>query len=105
MKININTVSSGWILQKISERTSNALNRIQGVECNVKHNVDPNSDVNLYFYIQNIRFLNTSNTQNKNSIFEKNIRVTFLLYHLCLPLVFILIFGFILIDDLFIFFK
>ena len=56
MKININTVSSGWILQKISERTSNALNRIQGVECNVKHNVDPNSDVNLYFDIQNCYF-------------------------------------------------
>lgn len=59
----------------------------------------------LYFYMQNIRFLNTSNAQNSNIIFEKNIRIPVSFYYVCFPIVFILIFGFTLIDDLLLYFS
>jgi glycosyltransferase involved in cell wall biosynthesis len=54
--INISTVSSGWILQKISERTSEHLNKIKNVNSQVSHRSNIGSDVNLYFDIQNCYF-------------------------------------------------
>ena len=54
MHINIVTVSSGWILQKISERTANACNnKIDGHIMTVSHVVDENADVNYYADLQN----------------------------------------------------
>lgn len=55
MKINIVTVNSGWILQKISERTANACNeKILEHNMTVSHyNVDPDADVNYYVDLQN----------------------------------------------------
>lgn len=52
--INIVTVSSGWILQKISERTANACNnKIEGYRMTVSHSADYNADVNYYADLQN----------------------------------------------------
>lgn len=54
MKINIVTVSSGWILQKISERTAKACNdKIDGYNMKVSHTVDYTADVNFYVDLQN----------------------------------------------------
>ena len=54
MKINIVTVSSGWILQKISERTAQACNeKIDGYTMTVSHIADPKADVNYYADLQN----------------------------------------------------
>lgn len=59
----------------------------------------------LYFYMQNIRFLNTSNLQNFNNIFEKNVRHVPSFYYFCFPNIFFLIFGFLFVDDIFLFFR
>lgn len=59
----------------------------------------------LYFYMQNIRFLNTSNASNQNMIFERNVRLTFSFYYTGFPVLFMLIFGFTLIDDVMMFFN
>lgn len=59
----------------------------------------------LYFYMQNIRFLNTSNLQNMGNVFEKNIRVVPSFYYFCFPNMFMLIFGFTFLDDCFLFFR
>ena len=54
MKINIVTVTSGWILQKISERTAKACNEsIDGYTMTVSHEADPDADVNYYADLQN----------------------------------------------------
>lgn len=54
MYINIVTVSSGWILQKISERTADACNKlIDGHRMTVSHVADPTADVNYYADLQN----------------------------------------------------
>ena len=55
MKINIVTVDSGWILQKISERTADACNeKVEGHSMTVSSYVaDPNADVNYYVDLQN----------------------------------------------------
>jgi hypothetical protein len=59
----------------------------------------------LYFYVQNIRFLCTSNVSNGNLVFEKNIRISLNFYYLAFPNLFLLVFSFLFIDDLFIFIK
>jgi NADH:ubiquinone oxidoreductase subunit 2 (subunit N) len=59
----------------------------------------------LYFYMQNIRFLNTSSRLNKGLIFEKNVRTVLSFYYLALPNALLLLLGFLVLDDLFIFIK
>lgn len=59
----------------------------------------------LYFYMQNVRFLNTSNVQNSNIQFDKTNRIVLHFYYLVLPNAFLLIFGYLFLDDLFIFIK
>lgn len=55
MKVNIVTVSSGWILQKIAERTvSNA--KVHGVTFTMSHQPDLTADVNYYADLQNCYF-------------------------------------------------
>lgn len=61
--------------------------------------------VNLYFYMQTIRFLNTSNNQNLNTLCDKNVRISTSAYYLNFPNTFILIIGFLLLEDVLIFFK
>jgi glycosyltransferase involved in cell wall biosynthesis len=57
MEINISTVSSGWILQKIAERTSNACNTFDdGNHMTVTHSHNVSADVNIYMDIQNCYF-------------------------------------------------
>lgn len=51
MHINIVTVSSGWILQKIAERTATN-NKLPNVTFSVSHAADPNS-INYYVDLQN----------------------------------------------------
>jgi glycosyltransferase involved in cell wall biosynthesis len=54
MKINIVTVTSGWILQKISERTANACNNlIDDHTMTVSHSPDLTADANYYADLQN----------------------------------------------------
>lgn len=55
MHINIVTVSSGWILQKIAERTANG-NKNPDVRMTVSHSPDPNADANYYADLQNCYF-------------------------------------------------
>jgi glycosyltransferase involved in cell wall biosynthesis len=57
MEINIVTVTSGWILQKIAERTASACNA-HNLENKMKvsHSSDNSSDVNFYMDIQNCYF-------------------------------------------------
>ena len=57
MHINIVTVTSGWILQKISERTAKACNdNIDGYRMTVSHSMDPDADANYYADLQNCYF-------------------------------------------------
>jgi glycosyltransferase involved in cell wall biosynthesis len=57
MNINISTVSSGWILQKIAERTANAGNKLnRNCSISVSHSANFSSDVNIYMDIQNCYF-------------------------------------------------
>lgn len=55
MHINIVTVSSGWILQKISERMAKN-NKYEDVSMTVTHQPDLNADVNYYVDLQNCYF-------------------------------------------------
>lgn len=57
----------------------------------------------LYFYIQNVRFLNASNSSNFTAIHEQNLRNVPLFYYLAFCVCFLLIFGFMLMDELLIF--
>lgn len=59
----------------------------------------------LYFYIQTIRFLNTSNTQNTGAVFDKTNRHTPMAFYCTFPNIFFLIFGFLYLDDLTLFIK
>lgn len=59
----------------------------------------------LYFYLQTIRFLNTSNLENKNVIVTQTTHHPVAVFYCCFPNVFMLIFGFLFIDDLFVFIK
>jgi len=52
MKINIVTVSSGWILQKIAERIKEN-NKNSNVSINVNHYSTPDADINYYVDLQN----------------------------------------------------
>jgi len=51
MKINIVTVSSGWILQKIAERIFAKLKSL--CECTLSHEPDLSADVNFYIDVTN----------------------------------------------------
>ena len=59
----------------------------------------------LYFYMQNIRFLNTSNPLRGTLIFEKNVRLVLNFYYLILPNTLLLLLGFLILDDLIILIK
>jgi len=61
--------------------------------------------VGLYFYMQTVRFLNTSNQQNFNAVFDKNVRLTPSTYYICLPLSFLIVFGFLVLDDVLLFVR
>jgi glycosyltransferase involved in cell wall biosynthesis len=52
MNVNIVTVNTGWILQKIAERTAK-YNTDKSVTFTVSHRPDPNADVNYYVDLQN----------------------------------------------------
>ena len=51
MKINIVTVSSGWILQKIAQRIHNELQKM--CEATISHEPNLFADVNFYVDVQN----------------------------------------------------
>ena len=54
MHIHIVTVSSGWILQKIAERTAKACNeKVDGHTMTVSHTPDYNADANYYADLEN----------------------------------------------------
>ena len=54
MRINIVTVTSGWILQKIAERTAKACNdKIDGYTMTISDKADPDADANYYADLQN----------------------------------------------------
>ena len=55
----------------------------------------------LYFYIQNIRFLHSTALNNLPHIIEVSLRFSLLYIYLVLPSLFVLIFGFCFMDDLF----
>lgn len=55
----------------------------------------------LYFYIQNIRFLNASSSSNLPFIVSLNLRTSPIFYYLAYPIFFFIMFGFFFIDDLF----
>lgn len=59
----------------------------------------------LYFYIQNIRFINSSKLTNNNTIFDRNVRLVLRFYYFIFPNLFTLLFGVILIEDFFIIIK
>lgn len=59
----------------------------------------------LYFYIQNVRFINSSNVTNSNTICDKNTRLVLKFYYFTFPNLFLIIFGNKGIEDIFIFIK
>jgi NADH-quinone oxidoreductase subunit N len=59
--------------------------------------------VGLYFYIQNIRFLNTTAGADFNPIIEQNLRSTPIYYYFITVFLFLIIFGFIFTEDLLLF--
>jgi len=59
----------------------------------------------LYFYLQTIRFLNTSNLQNRNVVVTQTAHHSVVVFYCCFPTMFILIFGFLFVDDLFVFIQ
>jgi NADH:ubiquinone oxidoreductase subunit 2 (subunit N) len=56
--------------------------------------------VGLYFYVQNLRFLNSTNNSNTNLISELHGRLNFLYFTFSLPVAFFIVFGFCYVDDL-----
>lgn len=56
--------------------------------------------IGLYFYIQNIRFLNSTAGSDFQPIIELNLRVVPVYYYISLTISFLLIFGFIFTEDL-----
>lgn len=59
----------------------------------------------LYFYIQNIRFIHSTNTKNSSSNYLINERINIAYHYLASLLMIFIIFGFIFIDDLLLFFS
>mgnify|MGYP006255023689 CR=1 FL=1 len=55
--------------------------------------------VGLYFYVQNLRFLNSTSKSNFHAQAEKITRVNPIYFTFVLPICFILIFGFCYLDD------
>ena len=55
--------------------------------------------VGLYFYVQNIRFLNSSKPSHSSPIFEKGARKVQLYYYIVLTALFFLVFGLAFADD------
>jgi NADH:ubiquinone oxidoreductase subunit 2 (subunit N) len=56
--------------------------------------------IGLYFYIQNIRFLNSRAGADFHPIIELNLRNSPLYYYLTFTILFFLIFGFIFTEDI-----
>ena len=56
--------------------------------------------IGLYFYIQNMRFLNATNAPTVTSVTELSLRSNFTYFSLTIPMCFFIIFGFCYIDDL-----
>jgi len=54
----------------------------------------------LYFYIQNIRFLNSTNPSSYDFVSDFNLRVTPIYYYTAFTITFLLLFGFIFTEDL-----
>jgi hypothetical protein len=54
----------------------------------------------LYFYVQNIRFLNSTSGSNFQPIFEQGLRSVPLYYYTINTILFFVIFGFIFTEDL-----
>ena len=59
--------------------------------------------ISLYFYIQNLRFLNTSSPSNPTPTLDQQLRVVPLIYSILVLGTFFLVFGFLFTDDLFLF--
>lgn len=59
----------------------------------------------LYFYMQNLRFLHSTNHGSTAKVFLKNTRVSFSMYYYLLVLTFFLINGVFIVDDLIILFS
>jgi len=60
--------------------------------------------IGLYFYIQNIRFLHSTNYSSLNYSFWSNERQSLLYYYFSMLIIFLLSFGLIYIDDFILFF-
>jgi len=60
--------------------------------------------IGLYFYIQNLRFLNASTPSNFQAISDVQLRVTPIFYLFTYTFLFFLLFGFFFTEDLFLFF-
>ena len=56
--------------------------------------------IGLYFYIQNLRFLNSTNAPVSTTPIELSPRVNLSYFSLALPISFFIIFGFVYVDDL-----
>jgi hypothetical protein len=54
----------------------------------------------LYFYIQNIRFLNATNGSNYQPSFEQGVRIVPIYYYTINLFLFFIIFGFMFTEDL-----
>jgi len=59
----------------------------------------------LYFYMQNLRFLHSTNHGSTSKVFLKNTRVSFTMYYYLITLAFFLINGVFIVDDLIIIFS
>ena len=59
----------------------------------------------LYFYIQNIRFLNASSSSHLPFPIALNLRIAPSFFYLVYPIFFFILFGFFFIDDLFLLFS
>jgi len=57
--------------------------------------------IGLYFYVQNLRFLNSTNLPTTPALVELNSRPNFLYFAYSIPIAFFIVFGFCYIDDLF----
>ena len=56
--------------------------------------------IGLYFYIQNIRFLNATVGADFQPIIEQNLRMTPIYFYTTFSILFFLLFGFIFTEDL-----
>lgn len=54
----------------------------------------------LYFYVQNLRFLNSTNAPTQSLPFALSTRASSIYFSLAIPLTFIVVFGFCYVDDL-----